>query len=215
MGFKRKQLLIFLLVLMVGGSLSQAELKSPWLRVDGDTDGVTLWFGGTIHTKSVKINHEILYFTGLDSFQTDVGPYFSFAKGKLDLCPMMGVFLDLKTGQLKYVVPQLYLFSTIGKLYIEAWNLYFMGVSDETRSFPYFYGRYFMQYSLTKWLSIGPHLECIYDLPKDFSNELASLKLGASLGFEYGKKSRLTIFLGVDTKDENHFATRITFVYNL
>jgi len=162
---------------------------------------------------SLTLAHEIIYFPDGNGFEMEIGPYFSFADGKLDICPMFGSYMNLSSGETEYLLPQLYFYSSMDKLYFEAWNIYGHGVLASTKDYPYFYGRYYATYSLTDWLAIGPQVELTMDLSDDAEESLASLQFGGAISFPtYGENNSILVFLGVDNKADNHMVSRFTFV---
>lgn len=203
------------LLFLSGGTRIGAEIDSPYVRVDADREGFYLWFGADLKLgkHGLTLSHDIIYYPQTNEVGTEIGPLFSIAGGKLEILPMVGVLADLNRGKVEYMLPELYLYLTLDRFYFESWNYFYLGLTSETREQPSFYGRYFLRYSLTKWLAAGPQVELAVDLSRTALSRLTSLACGASLGFGYGKGNTLDFFLGVDGKDDNRFVSRVTFVH--
>lgn len=192
-----------------------AEIDSPYVRVDADREGFYLWFGADLKLgkHGLTLSHDIIYYPQTNEFGTEIGPVLSIAGGKLEIVPMAGILADLTHGKVEYMLPELYLYLTLDRFYFESWNYFYLGLTSETREQPSFYGRYFLRYSITKWLAVGPQVELTVDLSRTALTRLTSLPYGVSLGFGYGKGNTLDFFLGADGKDNNRFVSRVTFIH--
>lgn len=192
----------------------KAQMVSSFMRVDADPSGFYLWFGGTSKARNFTFAHEIIYFPASNYFEAEIGPSFAFFDDKFTICPMFGPYLNLASGKVDYWMPQLYLYSTVGKFNFEGWNIVSFGASDTTKNQILYYSRYFTTWLLTSWLAMGPHVEFTIDLSPDVAKRINSLQIGAALSWPYGTNNRLLTFIGVESKDDNRFLTRVTFLRN-
>ncbi len=208
----KKLLILFLLPVLI--LPLKAQMVSSFMRVDADPTGFSLWFGGASKAGSLTLAHEIIYFPASNYFEAEIGPSFAFAGEKLTICPMFGPYLNLTSGKVDYWLPQLYLYSTVGKFNFEGWNILSFGASDTTKNQILCYGRYFMTWEFTSWLTLGPHIEFTIDLSPNIARPINSLQYGAALSCPYGTNNRLLTFIGVESKDNNRFVARVTFLHN-
>jgi hypothetical protein len=208
----RKLLTLFLLIVFILPLKSQ--MVSSFMRVDADPTGFYLWFGGASKAGNLTLAHEVIYFPNSNYFEAEIGPSFALAEGKLTVCPMFGPYLNLTSGKVDYWMPQLYLYSTVGKYNFEGWNIFSLGASDATKDQTLCYGRYFITWALASWFGLGPHVEYTLDLSKGAEETTTSLQYGAAMSLPYGTNNRLLTFIGIESKDDNRFLTRVTFLRN-
>lgn len=188
-------------------------VNDAWMRIDGDQSGIYFWFGGMTNIGDVILAHEIIYFPQTNYFETEIGPYISFGE-ELSVLPMVGIYLNLSSGETEYFLPQVYFYSTLSNLYFEAWNMYYHGMTSNTRDFPFFYGRYFLKISINNNISVGPYAELTVDLAENATKRISSLPVGMVFGIPYGEGNSLDFFIGSDTQNYNQFHTRITFIHS-
>lgn len=189
---------------------AQAE-TSPFVRVDMDyTFGRYVWTGINVSTDKMNFVHDIVYYEESQIVQTDVGTFGSF--GKVDVVALIGVLHNVRGKVLDYVMPQLYLYSTLGKVSLEGWNLYTQGIDNTDERLIDF--RYFALYSAMPFLEIGPHVETNLDVSTDAPQLMNTLCAGGAVRIPYGKDDSFLVFLGSDIEDEYHFVSRYTFLFN-
>ena len=208
-----KKTLLPFLVFLLFIQPAMAGVEAPYVRLDSDSSGFYVWLGANLNlSRNLKLTHDVVYYPGSNALATEIGPYFSLGGGKLDILPMLGLYMsDVGSGRIDYMMAELYLYSTLGKWYGEGWNLYYAGMTDATRDYPFFYGRYFLLYQATPWLAIGPHAEFNLDLSDQAPRTLTNFQVGGALRVPYGEKNTFLVFLGVDTRQDNRFVTRISF----
>jgi len=136
------------------------------------------------------------------------------------------------------VVPQFYLTGGGGTpIYMELWvQNYENSIVNHNHGTNNLYFRYFIDYTLGKYLAIGPEIEVLLGLDTagktpnaygvDIGNvsksgkpqTLASLPVGANINLaNYGKGNNLMLFVGdetVKTPSHHHLAGRLTFIHN-
>lgn len=192
----------------------KAQMVSSFMRVDADPTGFSLWFGGASKAGSLTLAHEIIYFPASNYFEAEIGPSFALAGDILTICPMFGLYLNLTSGKVDYWMPQLYFYSTVGKFNFEGWNIVSFGASDTTKNQILYSSRYFTTWVLTSWLAMGPHIEFTIDLSPNVARRINSLQYGAAMSCPYGTNNQLLTFIGVESKDNNRFVARVTFLRN-
>jgi len=208
----RKAILFIILGLFVIPSGSIDAVSNTWMRIDGDPNGVYVWFGGSSRYGTNDWVHEIIYFPTDHAFEAEIGPVFSLIKDQLDLVCMFGPLWDLSAGEMSYLIPQVYLYYDSGPWYGEAWNLLNIGTAGATSDDHSFYGRYLLKYALKDQWACGPHLEWTYDFS---SGSLSSFPVGVVLGIDYGQHNSLDIFIGSDIQNKSKIFTRFTFYRDL
>ena len=93
-----------------------SQVESNFMRVDQDPSGGYLWFGSGIKAGNTSLVHEIIYFLNSNYLETEIGPIYSFAGGKASICPMIGPLINLRTGKVAYILPQLYIYASSPKM---------------------------------------------------------------------------------------------------
>lgn len=210
-----KKSILFAVVMLIGLSAVYADfVDNPYIRFDADRDGTYVWFGGSSKVGKLSLSHDIIYYPHLNDFEAEIGPLFTIAGGKIDLLPMIGMYMNVTSGRMLYILPELYIYGRFGKWYLEGWNLVYLGVQKDNKDYPFLNSRYFLTYAVTGWLALGPHVEWTYDLSSDSNKRLRSLQVGGAFSFNYGKNNSFLVFTGVDTKADNRFVARFTFVHN-
>lgn len=206
---KKNVLIIFLI--LIGSNLYGVE--DVWMRTDADASGFYLWFGGTsiCPFTGKNLSHDIIYYPGINSIETEIGPLISFEN--LDLLPMLGVWYNATTGETEYLMPQLYSYYTHKEIYVETWNIFSYGTAGITKEEILFNGRYFIKISgLVEWLSLGPQFEFTYNFDSNLDESVTSMPVGGRFSFPYGENNSLDFFLGVETKNKNQITSRVTFM---
>ena len=124
----------------------------------------------------------------------DIGPSFSLAED-LTLVPEAGIIVDFESMNVPTFFPQLYMYWTLGKLYIESWEIAYIGLKDESPPNS-FYNRTFLLYSLNDTFSIGPQAEISlnFEDTEDESDRLTSLVIGGRINLGYGENNTLGLF---------------------
>jgi hypothetical protein len=210
-----------LMVIGITGVMAQEETAekkgvSGFMRVDTDALGTQIWFGATHPLGGLNIVSDIYVLGATGEFDTGL----SFTIGEnLILSPMGGIVFDFESTNVKTFVPQFYVFWTLGKLYLESWELTYIGLKDESPPNS-FYNRTFLLYSLNDTISIGPQVELLslnLEDTEDESDNLISLIVGGGIKLSYGDNNTLGLFLGYETKEETRgendgIAGRFTFI---
>ena len=166
----------------------------------------------------------------------DVGP--AFTVGKFTITPMLGMQFDIWNHRANSLVPQFYVTGGGGDpIYMELWvQNYENQVFDKTHQTNTLYFRYFLDFTLGRYMALGPEVEALIGLNKSGKipgnyapdlgsykdsgkpNTLVSLPVGLNLNFtNYGKNNTLMIFAGYETtKTTTHdpLAGRLTFIHN-
>ena len=196
---------------------STEEASIPgFMRVDADALGTWIWFGATHSVGGLDIASDVIVIGATG--ELDVGPSFSISED-LTVIPEVGVILDFGSMNIPTFIPQLYIFWTLGPLYLESWEHVYIGLKDESGP-NYFYSRTFLLYSLNDTLSIGPQIEPSLNLEDtDDSGTLNSLLIGGRINLSYGENNTLGLFLGYEAKEEargelDGITGRFTFVRN-
>jgi len=201
------------LILVLALSCSTFAKVSPFVRMDADYSlGIYPWIGANISVGKLNIVHEAIYYPTTYDFQHEVGILFDAVPKTLQILPMLGYYTNLNSGSIDYILPQLYLYLTAGKVYGEAWNIYSQDLDDS--SIKGFEGRYFLTYSLTDWLAIGPQGEAILDLTEDTESTFVTKCVGGAIQIPYGEGNYFMTFLGADLENDNNFVSRYTFLFN-
>lgn len=213
-------------VILIGavGAMAQEETAeqtevSGYMRVDTDKYGTQIWFGATHPCRGLDIVSDVFLVNSTAEF--DVGPSLSLGE-ELTLSPMAGLVFDFASTNLTTLAPQLYIYWTANKWYLESWENVYFGLKDEYRPH-YFSDRTFLLYSLSDAFSLGPHAEVslnLEDTPGDTTggvDKLTSLVVGGVVNLNYGKDNSLMVFLGRETKKEDRdgndgIAGRVTFI---
>jgi len=119
----------------------------------------------------------------------------------------------MTSGETEYMIPQIYFYYTKNNIYLETWNLFYYGSARTTVDQKFFYGRYFMKLSgVLDWVSFGPQVEVTYDFDDQLDDSITSLSIGGRISLPYGEVNSFEIFLGAETKDENRFTSRFSFI---
>jgi hypothetical protein len=220
----------------------EETFPAAWTRVDVDFIGLQLWAGAT-HALSdtIGIATDIYLNAPLqDAHQTlgefDLGP--AFTAGKFTITPMLGIQFDVWNHRANSLVPQLYITGGGGDpIYMELWvQNYENQVFNKAGGTNNLYFRYFLDFTLGKYMALGPEVEALIGLNqagklpglyapdlgsyKDNGkpNTLVSLPVGLNLNFtNYGKNNTLMIFAGYETTktpSHDHLAGRLTFIHN-
>jgi hypothetical protein len=219
----------------------EETFPAAWTRVDVDFVGLQLWAGAT-HALSdtIGIATDIYLNAPLQgAAQTlgefDLGP--AFTVGKFVITPMIGFQYDVWHHRANSLVPQLYITGGGGDpIYMELWvQNYENQVFDKTHATNNLYFRYFLDFTLGKYMALGPEVEALIGLNKagktpglyapDLGstsngkpNTLVSLPVGLNVNFtNYGKNNTLMLFAGYETTrtpSHNHLAGRLTFIHN-
>jgi hypothetical protein len=215
---------------------------AAWTRVDVDFIGLQLWAGAT-HPLSDTIGlatdiylNAPLYGGVQTLGEFDIGP--AFTAGKYVITPMLGAQFDIWHHRANSLVPQLYITGGGGDpIYMELWvQNYENQVFNKAEGTNNLYFRYFLDFTLGKYMALGPEVEALIGLNKagklpnayapDLGsvkssgkpNTLVSLPVGLNLNFtNYGKNNTLMIFAGYETtktETHNHLAGRLTFIHN-
>ena len=189
----------------ITGAMAQEEAVEEtgvygFMRVDTDFLGTQIWFGATHQLGTLEINSDIYLVDATGEF--DIGPSFPFGEN-LTLLPMVGIVFDFGSTNVATFVPQFYVYWASGKLYLESWEMVYIGLRDESPPNS-FYDRTFLLYSLSGALSVGPQLELSLNLEdtEDGSDTLTSLAVGPRANLGYGEGNTLGLFLGYETKEE-------------
>lgn len=189
----------------ITGAMAQEEAVeetgvSGFMRVDTDALGTQLWFGATHQLGSLEMNSDIYLVDATGEF--DIGPSFTFGED-LTLLPMVGIVFDFGSTNVPTFIPQFYVYWASGNLYLESWEVVYIGLKDESAPNS-FYDRTFLLYSLSDAFSIGPQVEVSLNLEdtEDGSDTLTSLAVGARANLGYGESNTLGLFLGYETKEE-------------
>jgi len=195
-------------------SWTSAQVRNVWMRTDMDGAGFTYWVGGTSTMMGMDWGHSMLYWTGGNNAEFEIGPVIPLAGGKLIVVPEIGIEVNMTTGQTNYIMPEIFAFYDSGKNHAQLWNFYYHGVGKSTKDTPFYYGRYFYKRDLSESFAAGVQAELAYDLSEDGAG-IASLPVGLKADWVYGKGNTLGCFVGVDTESENNnVVTRVTFVRN-
>jgi hypothetical protein len=215
---------------------------AAWTRVDVDFIGLQLWAGAT-HPLSDTIGlatdiylNAPLYGGVQTLGEFDIGP--AFTVGKYTLTPMLGFQADIWHHHANSLVPQFYITGGGGDpIYMELWvQNYENQVFNKAQGTNNLYFRYFLDFTLGKYMALGPEIEALIGLnkagktPNAYAPDLGSLKssgspntlvalpVGLNLNFtNYGKNNTLMIFAGYETtktETHNHLAGRLTFIHN-
>lgn len=206
-----KKIIVFFFVLILSTTLFAVD--EVWMRTDADASEFYMWFGGTGQCPFLDkpLMHDIIYYPSSNAFETELGPAFNF--GNLDVVPMLGIWYNMKSGETEYFMPQIYFYYRKDNIYIETWNILSQGTASNTNDEQKFNGRYFMKVSgIVDWMSFGPQIEFTYDFDDDLDEHVTSLPVGARLSFPYGNINFMEFFLGIETKDDNKFTSRVTFI---
>lgn len=172
---------------------------SGYMRVDVDALGPQIWFGASHPVGGLSIESDIIVMGAFGEF--DVGPSFSISED-LILLPEAGVIFDFQSMEVPTFVPQLYIYLTLGHLYLESWLNGYIGLKDESDP-DYFYNRTFLLHTLNDTLSIGPQVELSLNLEDtDVVDTLANLAVGGRVNVGYGENNTLSLFVGYETKEE-------------
>ena len=194
---------------------------SGYMRVDVDVLGTQIWFGATHQLGGLNIESDIIAVEAAGEVgptgEFDIGPSFSVLED-LIVAPMAGVIVDFESMNVPTFLPQFYVYWTLGELYLESWEIAYIGLKDESDPNS-FYNRTFLLYSLNDTFSIGPQAEISLNLEdtEDGSDKLTSLVVGGRINVGYGKNNTLSLFLGYEAKEEargdlDGIAGRFTFV---
>jgi len=220
----------------------EETFPAAWTRVDVDFVGLQLWAGAT-HALSdtIGIATDVYLNAPLQGAQQtlgefDIGP--AFTAGKFVITPMLGFQYDVWHHRANSLVPQLYITGGGGDpIYMELWiQNYENQVFDKTHATNNLYFRYFLDFTLGKYMALGPEVEALIGLNKagklpglyapDLGsykdngkpNTLVSLPVGINVNFtNYGKNNTLMLFAGYETTktpSHNHLAGRLTFIHN-
>ncbi|HTQ04905.1 MAG TPA: hypothetical protein VMI54_13660 [Polyangiaceae bacterium] len=213
---------------------------AAWTRIDADYLGLQLWAGAT-HPLSdtVGLATDIYlnaYIGGLTLGEFDIGP--AITAGTFTITPMIGAQYDILNHRLNSLVPQFYITGGGGTpIYMELWvQNYENSLVNNSHGTNNLYFRYFIDYTLGKYLAIGPEIEMLLGLDTDGKlpnaygadignvsksgkpQTLASLPVGANINLaNYGKGNNLMLFVGdetVKTPSHHHLAGRLTFIHN-
>jgi len=175
---------------------------SGYMRFDADALGTQIWFGATHPLGALSIESDIIMVGATGEF--DIGPSFSLSED-LTLAPEAGIIVDFESMNVPTFLPQLYIYWTLGKLYLESWEIAYLGLKDEKdESEPnLFYNRTFLLYSLNDTFSVGPQAEIYLNLEdtEDESDRLTSLIIGGKINLGYGENNTLGLFLGYEAKE--------------
>jgi hypothetical protein len=222
----------------------EETFPAAWTRIDSDFVGLQLWAGAT-HMLSdtlgiatdVYLNAPIFSLAGASTFgEFDIGP--AITAGKFTITPMIGGQWDLWNHRMNSLVPQLYVTGGGGDpVYMELWvQNYENEVFSKTYGTNNLYFRYFIDFTLGKYMAVGPEAELLLGLNKNGkqpgayasdlghvsnsgkANTLVSLPVGLNFNFtNYGKNNTLMIFAGYETTKtptDHHLAGRLTFIHN-
>ncbi len=220
---------------------AEEVFPAAWTRVDVDFIGLQLWAGAT-HALSdtVGLATDIYLNAPLQgAAQTlgefDIGP--AFTVGKYTLTPMLGFQVDIWHHRGNSLVPQFYITGGGGDpIYMELWvQNYENQVFNKATGTNNLYFRYFLDFTLCKYLALGPEVEALIGLndagksPGLYApdlgsvkngkpNTLVSLPVGVNVNLtNYGKNNTLMLFAGYETTktpSHDHLAGRLTFIHN-
>ncbi len=191
---------------------SKPLVEDVWTRVDADAFGTYFWVGGASSLGSVTLVHEVIFFPTSNSFEFEIGPVLSLSD-KIDVVPMVGFLMDITSGHTDYFMPQLYLYTNHSVFSTEIWNIIYSGTSSGTKDALTYYGRYIGRFAVSENFSIGPYAELQVDLADGAEESILSFPVGGILSFAYGTNNTLEFTLAVDTKHDNKFAPRVTFIH--
>jgi len=163
------------------------------MRVDADVLGTQIWFGATHPLGGLSIESDVIMVGATGEF--DIGYSFSVLED-LTVVPMAGIIADFESMSVPTFLPQLYIYWTLGKLYLESWEIASLGLKDESDPNS-FYNRTFLLYSLNDTFSIGPQAEIFLNLE---DTEVASSIIGGRINVGYGENNTLGLFLGYEAK---------------
>lgn len=223
---------------------AEEVFPAAWTRIDSDFLGLQLWAGAT-HPLSdtvgiasdVYLNAPLAGLTGAVTLaEFDIGP--AITAGKFIITPMLGLQMDLWNHRMNSLVPQLFVTGGGGDpIYMELWvQNYENQIFDKTHATNNLYFRYFIDFTLGKYLALGPEVEALIGLNKagkipgnyapdlgDIDDKgkpktLVSLPVGLNVALNsYGKNNVLMLFAGYETQktpSDNHLAGRLTFIHN-
>lgn len=209
-----------LMFMGITGAMAQEEGTeetgvSGFMRVDTDLFGTQFWFGAAHQVGDLEIDTDI-YLVGATG-EFDIGPLFMVGED-LALSPMGGIVFDFESTNVTTFIPQFYVYWTLGELYLESWEMVYIGLRDESEPNS-FYDRTFLLYPLSDAVSVGPQVELSLNLEdtEDGSDKLTSLVIGGRVNLGYGENNTLGLFLGYETKEEvrgenDGISGRFTFV---
>lgn len=190
---------------------------APWFRVDTDSLGLQLWFGARKELGGLGFASNVYLVDSLA--ELDLGA--TLPVGDLTLLPMVGVAFDFSTTELaNLIAPQLYSFYAPGGVYAESWVYVIWSSPFVDGGEDLFYTRNFVLLELGDTFAIGPQAELSYLLNhRQTGAEMAlvSLPVGGRVNVAYGEKNTLGIFLGYETRSDDHdlvdaIAGRFTFI---
>jgi hypothetical protein len=223
---------------------AEEVFPAAWTRIDSDFLGLQLWAGAT-HPLSdtvgiatdIYLNAPLAGVKGPVTFgEFDIGP--AFTAGKFTITPMLGGQWDLWNHRMNSLVPQLYITGGGGDpIYMELWvQNYENQVFSKTYGTNNLYFRYFIDFTLGKYMALGPEAELLLGLNKNgkapggYAPDLGglddkgegkgvvALPVGLNFNFtNYGKNNNLMIFAGYETTktpSDAHLAGRLTFIHN-
>jgi hypothetical protein len=223
---------------------AEEVFPAAWTRIDTDFLGLQLWAGATHPltdtiglATDIYLNAPLPGGTGAVTLgEFDIGP--AITAGKFTLTPMLGMQFDIWNHRANSLVPQFYLVGGGGDpIYMELWvQNYENQVFNKTHATNNLYFRYFLDFTLGKYMALGPEAELLMGLnkagkvPGNYAPDLGSVKssgkpntivslpVGLNLNFtNYGKNNTLMIFAGYETTktpSHNHLAGRLTFIHN-
>jgi hypothetical protein len=196
-------------------STDESEIYG-YMRVDADAFGTQIWFGATHPCGGLNIESDIIAVGATG--ELDIGASLSVLEESLTLVPMVGAIFDFESMNVPTFIPQFYIYWALGELYLESWEMAYIGLKDESDPNS-FYNRTFLLYSLSDTFSVGPQAELSLNLEdtEDESDALASLLVGGRINVAYGKNNTFSLFLGYEAKEEargdlDGIAGRFTFV---
>lgn len=219
----------------------EETFPAAWMRIDSDFIGLQLWAGAThMLSDTIGIATDIYLNAPFSSTTTlgefDLGP--AFIAGKFTITPMLGGQWDLWHHRMNSLVPQLYITGGGGDpVYMELWvQNYENVVFSKALGTNNLYFRYFIDFTLGKYMAVGPEAELLIGLNKNGklpgfyapdlghvsasgkANTIVSLPVGLNFNFtNYGKNNNLMLFAGYETMKTDtkaHLAGRLTFIHN-
>lgn len=197
------------------------EFPAAWFRIDSDLLGLQLWAGAT-HSlgDGIGLASDIYVTTAADgsSFgEFDIGP--AITAGPVTLTPMIGIGFNWSAMQAATLVPQFFAVGGVEPIYFELWAQMFLNSVFVEDASNILYTRLFVDFSLGKYIAIGPQAEITFGLNND-QDAIVSAPVGGNVMLtNYGEGNTLIGFLGYETKEAaqiggNKLAGRLTFIHN-
>lgn len=218
-----------------------AEQPIPsYFRFDQDYMlGTQLWAGATYPlTKALGISADVFIpenYPGMSVDPTgapklvnswwgefDLGP--ALTLGPLTVTPMAGIAFDWAAKRAVAInAPQLYTIINLDKIYFESWwwTILYSPFHNPVYS-DYIHTRNWVLYKATKFLSVGPQMEFMYNLNTQGYGVkgTTAAPLGGHVELAFGAGNSLGLFLGYEmshrVREMNNGAAegRLTFVHN-